>query len=106
MNHMSPSGPAASGPTRLYLVGIVYSVIAPMVVIRASLSISLNQRAPSGAAAIWSPTWEGVANSVMEPLLVMRPILLGPDSTNHTASSGPAAIPVGRLFGVGIPNSV
>src|SRR5258708_32595645 len=36
----------------------------------------------------------------------MRPILLALVSVNHSAPSGPLAMPVGSLFGVGIENSV
>jgi hypothetical protein len=37
---------------------------------------------------------------------VMRPILLAAASVNHSAPSGPAVMPAGLLFAVGIVNSV
>jgi hypothetical protein len=49
----------------------------------------------------------GIENSVMTPVVVMRPILPGkPDSVNHSAPSGPAVMPDGLPRVVGIGNSV
>src|SRR2546421_341999 len=69
---------------------------------------SVNQRLPSGPAAI--PYGEllvvGTGNSVMVPLGLMRPILLPLSSVNQRLPSGPAVIPVGPLSAVGTGNSV
>jgi hypothetical protein len=43
---------------------------------------------------------------VITPVVVMRPILLAPLSVNHRAPSGPTVMPLGKLPGVGIGNSV
>src|SRR5207302_6074870 len=40
--------------------------------------------------------------SLMAPEVVIRPILFRFDSVNHSAPSGPVAIPVGRLPAVGV----
>ena len=45
-----------------------------------------------------------IANSVMLPCVVIRPIF--PNSVNHSALSGPSVIADGRLAGVGRVNSV
>src|SRR5438445_4329 len=47
-----------------------------------------------------------MANSVIEPAVVMRPILLALDSVNHNTPSGPAAMPFAPLAAVGIGYSV
>ena len=54
VNHRLPSGPVATPPGLLELVGTAYSVIAPPVVILAMLFpvSSVNQRLPLGPAAI------------------------------------------------------
>ncbi len=70
---------------------------------------SVNQRAPSGPAAISAgplPGGVGTENSVMRPAVVIRPILLVRASVNHIAPSGPAAIRNGSLFEVGTGNSL
>ena len=43
----------------------------------------------------------GILNSVIVPFGVIRATLLLFDSVNHTFPSEPAAIPLGKLFGVG-----
>jgi hypothetical protein len=49
----------------------------------------------------------GTTNSLVKtPPVVMRPILLPPPSVNHSAPSGPATMLSGKLFAVGIVNSV
>jgi hypothetical protein len=48
----------------------------------------------------------GRGNSVIAPPVVMRPILLPSFSANHSAPSGPAAMPIGELDAVWIGNSV
>jgi hypothetical protein len=56
---------------------------------------------PSGPA----PT-VGTGNSVIAPDVVIRPILLPAFSQNHNAPSAAGVIPIGRLFGVGVSNSM
>src|SRR5262245_27385172 len=56
---------------------------------------------PSGPA----PT-VGTGNSVTAPDVVIRPILLPAFSQNHNAPSAAGVIPTGRLFGVGVSNSM
>ena len=88
------------------LVGTVNSlVMTPAVVIRPILlaSLSANQRAPSGPAAI-PVELPPLVNSVITPAVVIRPILL--PSVNQRAPSGPAAIHSGMLPLVGTVNSV
>src|SRR5512143_1309164 len=51
------------------------------------------------------PLAVGMANSVMTPAVVIRPILLPAASVNQRAPSGPAVIP-GICPGVGTANSV
>src|ERR1700731_3351421 len=82
--------------------------MTPAVVIRPILLNSVNQRAPSGPAAIPPDTLAvGGENSVMTPAVVIRPILLLMfSSANQRAPSGPAVIPMGSLLAVGIANSV
>jgi len=41
---------------------------------------------------------ENTGNSVIAPEVVIRPILLAPDSANQSAPSGPAAMPAGTGF--------
>ena len=88
----------------------------------------MNHKLPSGPAVIPFGDVKGVgmANSVMAPDGVIRPILLPVNSVNHNALSGPLVIPKGTLpavgtgyslsvigsevvsrpiFGVGLPNS-
>ena len=43
---------------------------------------------------------------MITPAVVIRPILLAAISVNHSAPSGPAAMPAGSLSVVGIANSV
>lgn len=42
----------------------------------------------------------------MAPAVVIRPILLPAFSQNHNAPSAAGVMPIGRLFGVGVSNSV
>src|SRR5262245_32476512 len=56
---------------------------------------------PSGPA----PT-VGTGNSVTAPDVVIRPILFPAFSQNHNAPSAAGVIPTGRLFGVGVSNSM
>ena len=56
---------------------------------------------PSGSAFAM-----GTVNSLMMPVVVIRPTLFPADSVNHRLPSGPAAIPCGALSAVGIGNSV
>src|SRR6266567_3173634 len=74
------------------------------------LKFSVNHRAPSGPGVIphGSLLAVGIGNSVMAPVVVMRPILLPPvpDSVNHRAPSGPDVMPKGSLPAVGRKNSV
>jgi hypothetical protein len=83
-----PTGP-------LKAVGMGNSVIPPEVVIRPILpDCSVNQRAPSGPAAMplgWLPS-SGTGNSVTTPAVVIRPILLLSSSVNQRSPSGPAAM--------------
>ena len=44
----------------------------------------------------------GMANSVMTPSGVMRPMAFVKSSVNHRLPSGPAAMPYGWEFGVGM----
>src|SRR5271166_4101563 len=87
--------------------------MAPCVVMRPIVcpSSSVNQRLPSGPAVmlIGALLAVGMANSVMMPPGVMRPILLpntGFSSVNQRLPSGPAVIPVGVAFAVGSGNWV
>ena len=48
----------------------------------------------------------GIGNSLIVPLGVIRPILSPCASVNQTLPSGPAAIAYGKLFAVGIGNSL
>src|ERR1700730_5149566 len=110
-----------------------WAVIVPTVEMRLMLErrllpvsdAAVNQRAPSGPAAIaigpgTGPERAGRGYSaVTEPAVVIRPILpafvTGPaavsivppvSSANHSAPSGPAVIPSGMLPEVGMANSV
>src|SRR5262249_40649581 len=56
---------------------------------------------PSGPASA-----VGTGNSVTAPDVVIRPILLPAFSQNHSVPSAAGAIPIGRLFGVGVSNSM
>src|SRR5205085_2904826 len=65
----------------------------------ALLACAVNQRLPSGPAAIptGSSRAAGTVNSLNVPLVVIRPILLVPDSVNQSLPSGPAVIPTGAV---------
>src|SRR6266567_3085786 len=112
VNHRAPSGPGVIPHGSLLAVGIGNSVMAPVVVMRPilllTLLISVNHRAPSGPTVIPRGPLLGVGtgNSVMLPVVVMRPILLPVSSVNHSAPSGPAVMPMGALPRVGMGNSV
>jgi hypothetical protein len=85
--------------------------MAPPVLMRPILSplpCSVNQRAPSGPAAMPSGPLFAVemGYSLMAPPVVMRPILLPKYSVNQRAPSGPAAMPWGPLLAVGVVYSV
>src|SRR5947207_2363848 len=72
---------------------------------------SVNHRAPSGPVTIWSgetgcPQHGGMANSVICPPVVMRPIWSAYCSANQNAPSGPSVIPARPASGVGTLNSV
>ena len=43
---------------------------------------------------------------MIAPDVAIRPILLPAFSQNHNAPSGAGVMPIGRLFGVGVSNSV
>src|ERR1700722_20016406 len=62
---------------------------------------------PSGPGAIphGLPPEVEIANSVIVPLVVIRPILLTLFSVNQRLPSGPATMSSGSLLGVGIANS-
>jgi hypothetical protein len=71
---------------------------------------AVNQSAPSGPVAIASrcpqfPLDKVQGYSVIEPAVVMRPIL-PISSVNHRAPSGPAAIPIGEELWEGSGNSL
>ena len=74
---------------------MAYSVICPVGVIRPMpVLVSVNQRLPSGPAAIPSgaPSAVGTENSVSCPVGVIRPIWSAVLSVNQRLPSGPAAI--------------
>ena len=83
-------------------------VVETRPILLAPSSDSVNQSAPSGPAATAAGRLAavGIANSVMLPVIVMRPILSVACSVNHSAPSGPRAIPAGALKAVGGANSV
>ena len=70
--------------------------------------LSVNQRSPSGPAAIPNgrPRSSERGNSVIRPAGVIRPIALPRCSVNQRLRSGPTAIPTGSASSVGIVNSV
>src|ERR1700686_2674751 len=86
--------------------------MTPAGVIRPTVEFSgsVNQRLPSGPAAIevrlMSQIGGGSGNSVTTPAGVIRPICPALDSVNQMFPSGPAAMKSGLLAGVGIENSV
>src|SRR5216683_1513492 len=89
-------------------------VTAPEVVIRPILlgSGKVNHKAPSGPVVI-SCGWlaNGIVNSVMTPLVVIRPILpfttpVRTPSVNQRAPSGPKVISAGKELVDGSENSV
>src|SRR5579864_247234 len=86
--------------------------MTPAVVMRPILEVekklSANHRAPSGPFVIPTGLELGVGsgNSVIAPVVVMRPILLPLFSVNHRAPSGPTVMPNGKALGVGKGYSV
>src|SRR5207245_4982741 len=52
------------------------------------------------------PAPDGTGNSLITPVLVIRPIWPLVYSANQRLPSGPTVIPIGPLFGVGTSNSV
>src|SRR5207248_1326175 len=81
-------------------------VCAPEVVVRMILKLAAIQRLPSEPVTMPSPPCVP-GSSVMTPAVVIlatRPLLL--DSVNHRLPSGPTVMPWGKLFAVGIGNSV
>ena len=65
--------------------------------------VSLNQRFPSGPVTIlFRPAASvGAGNSVIDPLVVIRPMLFPCCSVNQRFPSGPAAIPRGEALLLG-----
>src|SRR5713101_707027 len=105
-----PSGPAVMPLGSAFAVGIGYSETSPIGVMRATALVapgSMNQRLPSGPLTmpIGRPA-DGIPNSVIAPIGVMRPIAWASCSTNQRLPSGPAVMARGSLAGVGIANSV
>src|SRR5947209_6088881 len=105
VNHMFPSGPLAIpfGP-EAGVMPLANSVITPAGVtrpIRLALP-SVNQRLPSGPAAILPthalPPVIPLANSVTAPLGVIRPMRSPQFSVNQRLPSGPAAIAISSLL--------
>src|SRR5260221_2846211 len=109
VNQRLPSDPAAMSFSWLIPVGRGNWVMVPLglmgpillpissgVLVPNPLKfVSVNQRLPSGPAAM-SFGWllaVGTGNSVMVPLGLMRPIWLPPCSVNQRLLSGPAVIP-------------
>src|ERR1700688_4095349 len=99
VNHSAPSDPPVTKKGLLNAVGIVYSEMAPAVVIRPILLpvLSVNHSAPSGPALMPSGALNavGIVYSEIAPAVVIRPILSLSCSVNHSAPSGPALIPRG-----------
>ena len=88
VNHTLPSGPGAIPTGKADAVGIVYSVIAPVVglILPTLLApFSVNHMSPSGPAVIRAGTLfaVGVAYSVMTPEVLIFATLLVPCSVNH-----------------------
>src|SRR5215212_1474002 len=82
-------------------------VIDPAAVIRPIRlgPVSVYQSAPSEPVAIPEGSPLPAANSVIAPVVLMRPILLPANSVNHNAPPV-AVIPDGSLSGVGIGKSM
>src|SRR6266567_2576398 len=109
VNHKLPSGPVVIEPASPAPLNVVSS---PVVVIRPITPFpgSVNQSAPSGPVVI--PDGEepaGSGNSVILPVVVMRPIASpgapSPGVTvNHSAPSGPAAMPAASVSATGRVN--
>src|ERR1700729_283923 len=120
VNHRLPSDPLAIPVAKAPAVGTVNCSIpgvATVAVVRISPIVSLppyasmNHNALPGPAVIAvgsgdSSVTGGTANSVIDPAVVLLPILSSPSSPNHrfTSGLGPATIGPGSAVGVG--NSV
>ncbi len=74
--------------------GVIRPILLP--------TVSVNQRLPSGPAAMPAGPLPavGLRNSVTSPPGVMRPIRLPVNSVNQRLPSGPAAMACGWLFAV------
>jgi hypothetical protein len=111
VSHKAPSGPVVrfSG---LLTPALNLLVIVPEVVMRSILLLfrSRNHSAPSGPdvieVIISEPPTGSTLYSVMEPEVVILPILFAFGSINHKAPSDPAAMSSGKVFAVGMENSV
>src|ERR1022692_1578602 len=104
---IAPSGPA---PRSQGARGTGYSVSFPAVVMLPIFKLppcSVNQSAPPGPLTMSQGSRPGVGsgNSVMAPLVVMRPILFPRVSVNQRAPSGPGVTEKGRLDLVGMSYS-
>src|SRR5258708_7006304 len=106
---MLPSDPAVILEGKVFAEGKGNSVILPDVVIRPmddpTGPISVNQRSPSGPAAILRALAGGESlNSLIFPMGVIRAILL--PSVNQRLPSGPVMIPVAGVFAEDNENSL
>jgi hypothetical protein len=118
VNHSAPSGPGVMNKAKGDVFGMVgrgNSVMVPVGVIlpifdwvAPGIPGSVNRRLPSEPAAMLCgrALAVGIGNSVIVPLVVMRPILLPVCSTNHRLPSGPSVISCRLLFAAGTGNSV
>src|SRR5258708_23511635 len=59
------------------------------------LAGSVHHNAPSGPVVMLVGALDGIRNSVSEPAVVIRTILLAVGSVNHSAPSGPAVMSTG-----------
>ena len=98
VNHIAPSEPTAMSSGLLGWLGVLNSLVTtPAVVIRPTAfraPASVNHNAPSGPATMPCGRLSAVARSVsvIDPVVVMRPIRLPNSSVNHNAPSGPAVM--------------
>src|SRR4051794_18943699 len=110
VNQSAPSGPLAIEKGRLFAPGTVNSVMDPPVVIRPirlPLKSSVNHMFSSGPTTMeLGCDGVGVVDSANVPSVVTRPILWteAANSVNQRAPSGPGAIELGSLSGVGTGN--
>src|SRR5215472_8265386 len=114
VNHRFPSGPAVitrgcppavTGNSATAPVAGISRATAPAV---AAFRRSVNQTLPSDPTAteVGLLFVVGMANSLIDPSRVIRPILLPRVSANQIDPSGPAVSPSGALLAVGIGYSV